>query len=74
VKCGLAICCGRTFVVGKIFLQLEEWGFAKMIAQECNQSGCDEDDDSPGDDTKYFAMEVGIDEDPKRLDQEPPNG
>ena len=45
-----------------------------MIAQECNQSGCDEDDDSPGDDTKYFAMEVGIDEDPKRLDQEPPNG
>src|ERR1700721_2053086 len=73
-KCDLAIYCGRAFAVVEMFLPLEEGRFVKMIAQECNESACDEDDDRPGDDTKYFPMEVGIDEEPYRLVQETAEG
>jgi hypothetical protein len=57
-----------------MLLQLEEGRFVKMITEERNESACDKDDDRPGDDTKYFPMEVGIDEDPYRYGQETAEG
>src|SRR5260370_40773888 len=64
VKCGPAICCDRTSAIGEMFFQLEEGRFVKMITEECNESACDKDDHRPADDSKYLAVEGGIDEDP----------
>jgi hypothetical protein len=57
-----------------MLLQFEEERFVKMIAQECNESACDTDDNCRGDDTKDLAMEMGIDEEPYRLGQETAEG
>ncbi len=45
-----------------------------MIAQECGESACDEDDDGTGDDAEYFSVEMGIDEEPYRFGQETAQG